>query len=297
MRASGSGPTADCAARTNHDIALDGNCGGAGFRVSTTPRNAWTTPILVALDIDGTLMHPGGHISGEVRRAIALARAAGHHLVLTTGRSPAGLLPVAVRLGLTDEYAVASNGALTIRLDPDVPGGHRYTSTRLFDPGPVIRRATSLAPDVCVAVEEPGRGWQVNGLFDPDLGAPPAIRVVLSGPGIRHHLDALRATGMTVTPAGPDWLDVTGSGVSKATALEALRTELGVPREATIAVGDEADDIEALTWAARGVAMGHASATVRSAADEVTGTITENGAATVLASLLPTPDHSAGRTL
>jgi hydroxymethylpyrimidine pyrophosphatase-like HAD family hydrolase len=90
---------------------------------------------------------------------------------------------------------------------------------------------------------------------------------------------------MTVTPAGPDWLDVTGAGVSKATALELLRTKLGVPDEATVAVGDGADDVEALIWAARGVAMGQASATVRSAADEVTGTISENGAATVLASL------------
>lgn len=270
--------------------------------MNTTPTNAWT-PSLVALGIDGTLMHPSGHISGEVRRAIDLARVAGHHLVLATGRSLAGLLPVAARLGLTDGYAVASNGALTIRLDPDAPDGHRYVSARLFDPDRVIRRATQLAPDVCVAVEEPSWGWRVSGLFDPDalhgeqkrtsvtdLSAAHAIRVVLCGSGIRRHLDALRTTGMTVTPAGPDWLDVTGVGVSKATALEFLRTKLGVPDEATVAVGDGADDVEALIWAARGVAMGHASADVRSAADEVTGTISEDGAATVLASLV-SPGH------
>lgn len=270
--------------------------------MNTTPTNGWT-PSLVALDIDGTLMHPSGHISGQVRRAIDLARAAGHHLVLATGRSLAGLLPVAARLGFTDGYAVASNGALVIRLDPDAPDGHRYVSARLFDPASVIRRAARLAPDVCVAVEEPGRGWRVSGLFDPDaldgeqkhtsvtdLSAAHAIRVVLTGSGIGRHLDALRATGMTVTPAGPDWLDVTGVGVSKAMALELLRAKLGVPDEATVAVGDGADDVEALIWAARGVAMGQASATVRSAADEVTGTISEDGAATVLASLV-TPGH------
>lgn len=270
--------------------------------MSTMPTNAWT-PSLVALDIDGTLMDARGHISGEVRRAIDLARAAGHHLVLATGRSLAGLMPVAARLGLTDGYAVASNGALVIRLDPDVPDGYRYVSAGLFDPDPVIRRATRLAPEVCVAVEEPSRGWRVSGQFDPDalhgeqertsvtdLSGAHAIRVVLSGPGIGRHLDALRTTGMTVTPAGPDWLDVTGVGVSKAMALEFLRTKLGVPDEATVAVGDGADDVEALIWAARGVAMGQASATVRSAADEVTGTITENGAATVLASLV-SPGH------
>jgi hydroxymethylpyrimidine pyrophosphatase-like HAD family hydrolase len=276
--------------------------------VSTTPTNpsptnAWTTPSLVALDIDGTLMHPSGHISGEVHLAIDLARAAGHHLVLATGRSLAGLLPVAARLGFTDGYAVASNGALVIRLDPDAPDGYRYVSAGMFDPASVIRRATRLAPDVCVAVEEPSWGWRVSGLFDPDalpgehkrtsvadLSVAHAVRVVLCGSGISRHLDALRTTGMTVTAAGPDWLDVTGVGVSKAMALEFLRTKLGVPEEATVAVGDGADDVETLIWAARGVAMGHAPETVRSAADEVTGTITENGAATVLASLV-SPGH------
>ncbi|MFC8800380.1 HAD family hydrolase [Promicromonospora sp. NPDC057138] len=270
--------------------------------MNTTPMNAWT-PSLVALDIDGTLMDPSGHISGEVHRAIDLARAAGHHLVLATGRSLAGLLPVAARLGLTDGYAVASNGALVIRLDPEAPDGYRYVSAGMFDPASVIRRATRLAPDVCVAVEEPSWGWRVSGPFDPDalpgehkrtsvtdLSGAHALRVVLCGSGIRRHLDALRTTGMTVTAAGPDWLDVTGVGVSKATALEFLRANLEVPHHATVAVGDGADDVETLIWAARGVAMGQASATVRWVADEVTGTIAENGAATVLASLV-SPGH------
>jgi hydroxymethylpyrimidine pyrophosphatase-like HAD family hydrolase len=268
--------------------------------VNSASAKAGTHPLLVALDIDGTLMHSDGHISNEVLRALQMALAAGHCLVLATGRSLAGLLPAAERLGLTDGYAVASNGALTIRLDPDAPGGHRFTSARLFDPAAAIRRATSLAPGVQVAVEEPGWGWRVNRLFEPellngeqkctsvaDLCATPATRVVLSALEIGLHLDALRATGMTITPAGSSWLDVTGVGVSKATTLEKLRTMLEIPREATVAIGDGANDIEALTWAARGVAMGHASVAVRLAADEVTGTIDEDGAAAVLTSLLP----------
>jgi hydroxymethylpyrimidine pyrophosphatase-like HAD family hydrolase len=41
-----------------------------------------------------------------------------------------------------------------------------------------------------------------------------------------------------------------------------------------------------LTWAARGVAMGHADEPVRAAADEVTGTIDDDGAVAVHRSLL-----------
>ena len=47
------------------------------------------------------------------------------------------------------------------------------------------------------------------------------------------------------------------------------------------------NDGEMLRWAARGGAMGHADDVVQAAADEVTGTIEDDGAARVLQSLLP----------
>ena len=78
----------------------------------------------------------------------------------------------------------------------------------------------------------------------------------------------------------------TPEGVSKASALEELRQRLGVEPFATVAIGDGRNDVEMLTWAARGVAMGHADEPVRAAADEVTGTIDDDGAVAVLRSLL-----------
>jgi hydroxymethylpyrimidine pyrophosphatase-like HAD family hydrolase len=261
---------------------------------------------LVALDIDGTVMSSAGVIAAPVLRAIGLARAAGHEIVLASGRSLAGALPVAERLGLTDGHLVCSNGALTVRLDEHAPGGYRYARSELFDPTAVIRRAVQEDPAVRVGVEEPGWGWRVNALFGPgqvngeqkvasiaDLCAGPATRVVLAAPEIGRHLDVLCTTGATVTPAGPSWLDVTGPGVTKATALEALREKLDVPADATVMVGDSENDLEALAWAARGISMGHAPAIVRAAADEVTGTIDQHGVATVLASLLPDVDTLA----
>ena len=260
---------------------------------------------LVALDIDGTLMSSDGVIAAPVLRAVGLARAAGHDLVLATGRSLAGALPVAARLGLTDGYVVGSNGAMTVHLDPRAPGGYRYVRSELFDPATVILRGLEVDPAVQVAVEEPGWGWRVNLPFEPglvngeqkvasiaDLCASPATRVVLAAPGIRGRLDTLRETGVTATPAGQSWLDITGPGVTKAAALEQLRERLAFPAEATVAVGDGANDLELLAWAAHGVAMGNASASVRAEADEVTGTIGQHGAATVLTSLLPERDST-----
>ncbi|WP_419706518.1 HAD family hydrolase [Promicromonospora sp. NFX87] len=265
-----------------------------------------TTQRLVALDIDGTLIGQDRRIPPGTVAALDLVRAAGHHIVLATGRSLIGLGPIATRLGLVQGYAVCSNGALTIRLDPTAPTGYAVVTSRHFDPSPAIHQALEIAPDVRVAVEEIGWGWRVNTPFDPghlngpqkktplsDLVAAPASRVALHSPGIGHHRDTLSATEVTATPAGPDWLDLTAPGTSKAAALEAIRTRLGVPAEQTVAVGDGINDLEMLAWAARSVAMGHAPAVVQAAADEVTGTIEESGAVAVLHSLLP-PDVDVG---
>jgi 5-amino-6-(5-phospho-D-ribitylamino)uracil phosphatase len=84
------------------------------------------------------------------------------------------------------------------------------------------------------------------------------------------------------------WLDIAADGVNKATAMERVRSALGIPRERVMAVADGRNDIELLTWAAdrgRGVAMGHAPADVIDAAGELTGTVREDGLAQVLATL------------
>ena len=259
-----------------------------------------TTQRLVALDIDGTLIGQDRRIPPGTVAALDLVRAAGHHVVLATGRSLIGLGPIATRLGLVQGYAVCSNGALTIRLDPTTPSGYAVVASKQFDPGPAIRQAIEITPDVRVAVEDIGWGWRVNTEFGPghlngsqkkvplsDLLAAPASRVALHSPGIGHHRDTLSDTGVAATPAGLDWLDLTAPGTSKAAALEVIRTHLNVPTEQTVAVGDGINDLEMLAWAARSVAMGHAPAVVQAAADEVTGTIEQSGAVAVLHSLLP----------
>lgn len=255
---------------------------------------------LVALDIDGTLVDHDGRASGDTVAALALVRAAGHEVVPATGRSLVGMAAAATRLGLTDAFAVCSNGALTVRLDASAPSGYLIQHAHRFDTSHVVRLARDLVPGVRIAAEDVGWGWRVSEPFGPDLlngeqkqvplidlRAARSTRIALHAPGIRRRAGALAASGATVIAGGPDWLDVTAPGTGKAPALERLRTALGVPHEATVAVGDGPNDLEMLTWAHRGVAMGHASAEVRAAADEITGTIDEHGAASVLLGLLP----------
>ncbi|MFD7307097.1 HAD family hydrolase [Promicromonospora sp. NPDC059942] len=271
-------------------------------------RTTTCTRALVALDIDGTLLDGEQRIPTGTVEALDLVRAAGHEVVLASGRSLTGLLPVASRLGLTHGWAVCSNGALTMRLDWAAPSGYAVVEARRFDPAPVIRRTLDLAPAVRVAVEEVGWGWRTSGVFEPgelngqqktvllaDLMAEPATRVALAAPGVRRYTDALRACGVTVAPQGPDWLDVTASGVNKAAALDAVRAHLGIPAGRTVAVGDGVNDLDMLAWAARSVAMGQAPAIVRSAANETTEGIEEAGVLPVLASLVPPVDSTLSR--
>ena len=156
-------------------------------------------------------------------------------------------------------------------------------------------------PRVQIGVEEIGWGYRTN-IRVPDevingrqrvvstaeLWRSPTPRVFLRGPDVLGLLDQLGALGVTATSGGsPDWIDVTPPGLSKATALEAVRERLGIAPEDTVAVGDGHNDLAMLTWAYRGVTMGHAPPELIAVADEVTGTLAEMGVVPVLRSLIP----------
>ncbi|KQY46187.1 HAD family hydrolase [Cellulomonas sp. Root137] len=259
---------------------------------------------LVALDVDGTLMSYDGTISDEVREAVLQVRDSGLHVVLATGRGVHSAAPVAQELGLTEGWVVCSNGAVTARLDPAAENGYEIVRVVTFDPGPALRAIAMELPDALFAVEDLGLGFRVSADF-PDgelsgdlevvsweeLTATPATRVVIRNPQgtpeeFHELVERVGLHEVEYAVGWSAWLDLTPGGVSKASALEEVRQHLGVQPHATVAIGDGGNDVQMLRWAARGVAMGHAPEAVRAAADEVTGTIDDDGALAVLRSLL-----------
>jgi hydroxymethylpyrimidine pyrophosphatase-like HAD family hydrolase len=254
-------------------------------------------PVLVALDIDGTLTEPTSvTVPERTAAAVAAVVAAGHHVVLSSGRSLAGVMPVADVLRL-DGWVIASAGAVIGRRWRPRGTLFELHDVRPLDARQVVTAAlVSRLPGLAIGVEEIGRGYYVSEEF-PDgelrgeqtvlpvheLGAITTPRIVLRAPAVRELIAPLQAAGLTVNPGATDELiDVTPARVSKATALETVRRRLGVEPSATVAVGDGVNDLPALEWAAWGVAMGHAPAKVHEAADYVTGTLDEQGAAIVL---------------
>ena len=272
--------------------------------VSTSSTDESWRPRLVALDIDGTLFKwvegvgtTYEQISPAVYDAVHRALAAGAHVVLASGRSPHGMTNVADLLDLHPGdserlWVVASNGAVVFRYPP-LEVVHEVT----FDAAPAVAAVLEHHPSALVAVEERGVGYRVNGPFPTgelsgeftiadvaDLVAVPVSRVIIRDPEAT--ADDFVALGRRLGLQGTDyvvgwtaWLDLAPVGVSKASGLEYVARELGVDAADVLAIGDGRNDIEMLRWVGRGVAMGQSVDEVKEAADAVTATVYDEGAA------------------
>jgi hydroxymethylpyrimidine pyrophosphatase-like HAD family hydrolase len=263
-----------------------------------------TSSHLVALDLDGTTISHAGDLSGAVHDAVRRVVKAGHHVVVATGRSVIATTPILEALGLSVGYAVCSNGAVTLRLDPDLAAGYEILEAVTFDPAPALSALRDSWPDAVIAVEELGVGFKVSAPF-PDgelegrvtivpweeLVAEPVTRVTFRSPtGTSEDFvrlaDRIGLHEVNYAVGFTAWLDINPEGVSKGSALELVRRRLDVDPRHTLAIGDQRNDLEMLEWAARGVAMGQAPDDVKSAADEVTGDVDEDGLVPVLESIL-----------
>jgi len=262
-------------------------------------------PWLVALDVDGTILHEDESIDERVADAILAARERGHEVTLATGRSWATTLPVLERLGLSPEYVVCANGAITMRRDDGASGGYSRAHVETFDPTAVLERIRSFLPSGRFMVELPDgyrlftqgmTDWNLENAhevrFD-ELLDQRATRVVVVSPDheLEEFLRIVEEMGLhqvSYAIGWTAWLDIAPDGVSKATALERVRGWLDLPSDRVIAVGDGRNDIEMFSWAGaagRSVAMGQAPAEVRAAAGETADDVDHAGLAAVLDSL------------
>jgi len=261
---------------------------------------------LVALDIDGTVLHEDGTLSDAVASAVTDAASRGHEVMLSTGRSVAMTLPVLDRLGITPEYLVCSNGAITLKRDSDAPAGYSRHVVETFDPSEVLTTIRANLEAAHYAVEDETGLARFTGFFpEGALGAGSvkvefeelltyeATRVVVISPehDIEDFLSVVERMGLhkvSYNVGWTAWLDIAPHGVNKSTAMERVRAALGIPRSRVLAIGDGRNDIEMLTWASvegRGVAMGQAPEEVVAVASESTETDLNDGVARVLEAL------------
>src|SRR4051812_16513824 len=106
-----------------------------------------TIPHLVALDLDGTTINHAGELSPVVCEAVQDVVAAGHHVIVATGRSIVATTAILTALGIKTGYAVCSNGAVSLELDPVEDNGFRIIEAVTFDPAPALNLLREEWPD------------------------------------------------------------------------------------------------------------------------------------------------------
>lgn len=263
-------------------------------------------PLLIASDVDGTLIDDEYQVGARNSRAINAAVADGAPFVLCTGRPPRWIAQVTDQLGHAP-IAVCANGAVVFDSATDrVLSAHTLSPDELGELADVIR---SAIPGAALAAERieiggpsglamhfattPGyeHAWdnpQNIEVSAAELVTKDAVKLLVRMPGARSAdlRDALapligdRADLTFSTDNG--LIEIAAHGVTKATGLASVARELGVRDDGVIAFGDMPNDIPMLGWAWHGVAMANAHPELAVVADEVTASNNDSGVALVL---------------
>ena len=282
------------------------------------PRLTTPSPIfpieLVALDIDGTLIGDDLIIGSNTRAAVRAATKRRVHVSLVTGRMVSSALRFARELGLTAPI-VGYQGGL-IRSMPE-PGSERLGRLLVHTP---IR--AQVAREIVEWTRAQGLDPHLNHLErfilradDPNaddysafMGARAELVADLAG-SIRHPITKVLAVGepprptelaplararfaglADVTISHPKFLEFVAPGVSKGRAVRWLSRRLGVALGATLAIGDQWNDLEMLAEVGHGAAMPTAPREVQAAARYIAPSLADEGVALLIEMLvLATP--------
>lgn len=282
---------------------------------------------LLALDLDGTLLNSRGQISEGNRSSLEHARSLGVRVALVTGRRFRDARPIALELGV-DVPLIAHNGALTKHartletvsvlplpfetarialsvgrtagadalLSDDHDGPGVLVFDHLHGSNWAVQRYIAWARRIHGEGNEAVR--QVDSLED-YLDHDPVHLAFAGGcaemkaleESVIGELGTAVKTFCTTYP-GKDIaiLDIVHPGASKGVGVAATAAELGISRDEIMAVGDNLNDLEMLTYAGIGVVMGNAEASLHDIEGlHATTTCDEDGVARAIQTFILKP--------
>nr|WP_042184880.1 Cof-type HAD-IIB family hydrolase [Kibdelosporangium sp. MJ126-NF4]CEL16223.1 Cof family hydrolase [Kibdelosporangium sp. MJ126-NF4]CTQ94148.1 Cof family hydrolase [Kibdelosporangium sp. MJ126-NF4] len=260
-------------------------------------------PLLIASDVDGTLLDVTEKVTGRTKAVVNRVVATGTPFLLVSGRPPRWIPPVAEQADLTG-YAVCANGAVLYDI-----GADRVVSAHTLDPvllNDVANVLNEVLPGMALATERQNPNGTLDSFVgerdyispwgDADKLAKPRAEV-LGHPSVkllvRHPTMTSEQMAAATVPLLKDAVTLTFStsrglleiskiGVTKATGLADAATLFGVEQAGVIAFGDMPNDIPMLSWAGHGVAMSNGHPEVLAVANEVTAANSDDGVAQVL---------------
>ena len=266
---------------------------------------------LIAFDMDGTLLSSKKEVLASSREAIAQALRMGKVVAICTGRCPKMIELDHESIGDV-RYAICCNGTILYDL-----AEHRVLSASSLEHDVLVRALDALGDEDAMIDAFSGSGFfcQVSHLESMDhynmaiyrelyraTGTlVEDIRAQLLDPAVTYqkfifHCTSPEARKRVLSRVGDlpvetarseaSSLEFSPAGVNKGTGLLALAELLGIPRDATIAVGDADNDLAMLEAAGLGVAMGNANEAARAAADVVVADNDHDGCAEAIRTFL-----------
>jgi Cof subfamily protein (haloacid dehalogenase superfamily) len=276
-----------------------------------------TRPIrLIAIDLDGTLLNSKVELSDENRDALRRANDAGIEIVLGTGRRHDFALPIAESLGF-ELWMFSSNGAVTRSTRGET--FHRdflpkETATKLaqsmrkyrnymvltFDRvgmgaivcenhdklyGVIQRWMEKNAPfiEYVSPIEDALTEDPIQAMFCGPVELMDRAQEELAASGFRQEFTAVRTQydfrDLCI-------VDLLNAGCSKGHALERWARHRGFDRSEVMAIGDNYNDVEMLTYAGHPVIMGNACEELKQNGWTVTLHHDEHGVAATIEQVL-----------
>ena len=255
-------------------------------------------PLLLAIDLDGTLVEPRKPVRPVVIDAVKRAIAAGVRATIVTGRMYVGARPFAQALEL-DGPIVCYQGAVTAdarsgRFEREVPlpnavavriyaaakehGYHVqfYRDDRFYVEAnnayaQLYARTSNCEPVVVPSLPEAfagGDSTKVNIVTEPEK-TPAALAL----------MQRVCGDDAYVTRSNPEFVEMLSPQVDKGVALRLIAANLGVPLERVTAIGDSYNDLPLLRTAGFAIAMGSAPESLKAEADAVVGDVEHDGVA------------------
>nr|WP_319215997.1 Cof-type HAD-IIB family hydrolase [uncultured Trichococcus sp.] len=266
---------------------------------------------IIFLDIDGTLVTDDGWVPASAADACRQARLNGHEIYLCTGRSKPEIYDFIMEIGF-DGIIGAGGGFVELNdgmlYHKTVPASEVRRMVDFFNQHGVdfylesnggLFASKNFLPHVerCIygdidnnpdarrrKEEQPhpfieGLIYGEEDLYKADVNKACFLQSdKLSFAQIKAEFEnSFETIQCTVPQFGDESGELMVPGIHKATAIEALLTHLGLPKERTIAIGDGLNDLEMFDYCAVGIAMGNAKDELKAVADHVTRSVDEDG--------------------
>jgi len=267
------------------------------------------TPLVIATDLDRTLLRSDGTTSVRTRAALDLAMDRGAHVIAVTARPIRWLDRLKPCFGRLP-HVIASNGAVCY----DLATGVAYDA-RPFDVAtlPKLLAAMRAAlPDARFALETQHgmvreADYQLS-IFDQDgddtgrrvvpfeelattVADEPPLKILTtdrsrdSADMYAEALPAVGALGQLTYSTRNGVLELGPPGITKASTLAAWCATRGIDAADVITFGDMPNDVPMLRWAGRSWAVANAVQEARDAATGITASNHEDGVAQVVEEL------------